>query len=63
MNLNLHVNNLTFVSQQQNTLANIVYSKINFKKYIGNGLNIFSHRYLNNLNSIKKTAYNNRKLL
>lgn len=59
MNLNLHVNNLTFIpkisiSEEQNTLANIVYSKINFKKYIGNGLNIFSHRYLNNLNSVKK---------
>ncbi|WP_027307848.1 hypothetical protein [Caloramator sp. ALD01] len=61
MEVDLNVNDLTilsakYIDSELYSLTNKIYSNININKYIGNGFNIFSAKYLNNMSSIKSST-------
>lgn len=61
MEIDLNVNSLTnlsakYMDNELHSLTNKIYSNININKYIGNGFNIFSAKYLNNMSSTKSST-------
>ncbi|WDC84841.1 hypothetical protein PL321_04305 [Caloramator sp. mosi_1] len=60
MEVSLSVNNFTklpreYPNSELESLTNQIYSNIKINRYIGDGFNIFSAKYLNNISSAKGT--------